>query len=118
MDGYKGVSIFSIETESEGRYSARLSVSSDSSYYHDHFPSFRLLPAVAEIDIVVLTAERILGKEIKVSSITKTKFTKPIVPDSDLELLLLDFNASGVIRFSFRLVSGDECSSGRIGYTL
>ncbi len=117
MDGYKGVSIFSIEAESEGRYSARLSVSSDSSYYHDHFPSFRLLPAVAEIDIVVLTAERILGKEIKVSSITKTKFTKPIVPDSDLELLL-DFNASGVIRFSFRLVSGEECSSGRIVYTV
>ena len=117
MDGYKGVSIFSIEAESEGRYSVRLSVSSDSSYYHDHFPSFRLLPAVAEIDIVVLTAERILGKEIKVSSITKTKFTKPIVPDSDLELLL-DFNASGVIRFSFRLVSGEECSSGRIVYTV
>ena len=117
MDGYKGVSIFSIEAESEGRYSARLSVSSDSSYYHDHFPSFRLLPAVAEIDIVVLTAERILGKEIKVSSVTKTKFTKPIVPDSDLELLL-DFNASGVIRFSFRLGSGEECSSGRIGYML
>lgn len=117
MDGYKGVSIFSIEAESEGRYAARLSVSSDSSYYHDHFPSFRLLPAVAEIDIVVLTAERILGKEIKVSSITKTKFTKPIVPDSNLELHL-DFNGSGVIRFSFRLVSGEECSSGRIGFTL
>ncbi len=117
MDGYKGVSIFSIETASDGRYSARLSVGAGSSYYHDHFPSFRLLPAVAEIDIVVLTAERILGTELNVSSISKTKFTKPIVPDSDLELLL-DFNASGIIRFSFRLGSGEECSSGRIGYTL
>ena len=116
MDGFSGVEINSIAS-SGTKHEVRLSVSHESTYYHEHFASFRLLPAVAEIDIVALLAGRILGKEIEVLSITKTKFTKLIVPDSSL-ILTLDMGKPGIIAFRFSLDDGAECSSGRIGYRL
>ncbi len=53
-----------------------------SDYFDGHFPDFHLLPAVAQIDIVVSAFSEFFSLPATVSKIKRMKFSKPILPDT------------------------------------
>lgn len=53
-----------------------------SDYFDGHFPDFKLLPAVAQIDLVAHFAQRYFGTELSTPDIKRFKFSDKILPDS------------------------------------
>ena len=52
--------------------------------FEGHFPQAPLLPGIAQIEIALFCIARILGKRVCVSKIKKSKFVKPILPDTEI----------------------------------
>ena len=115
MDGYIGTEIFDVNEKGICVWAIAFTVHKSSTYFHEHFVSFHLLPAVAEIDIVVKSARKLSGKCIDVISIAKTKFAKPIQPDIHL-VLNIDMHIDGIISFTYKGIDGSLYSAGKIGY--
>lgn len=115
MNGFDSVVINSRKEVAEGKWEVRLTVPSTSSYFQGHFPAFHLLPAVATVDIVTLLASEILGRTLEISSISKTKFTSPLVPDTGA-VFKLDLTKPGTVLYSSSLVNGQLCSKGLLRY--
>lgn len=53
-----------------------------SDYFDGHFPEFKLLPAVAQIDLVAHFAERYFGTKVSIPDIKRFKFSDKLLPDS------------------------------------
>ncbi len=53
-----------------------------SDYFDGHFPEFKLLPAVAQIDMVAHFAERYFGVMPFVAEVKRFKFSEKILPDT------------------------------------
>lgn len=87
----------------------------DSPYFDGHFPAFKILPAVAQIDWVMRFAQRYFGTEMKLSSLPRIKFMKPIQPELDIELVIEHFPEKKQLQFSFSGSGGSPAySSGKI----
>ena len=115
MDGYIGTEILKTDAAENNVWNVLLIVHASSAYFHEHFEAFHLLPAVAEIDIVIKTIDKLIGRTLEVSSITKTKFTLPIRPETKL-ILHIDMQHAGIVSFSYKGEDGSIYSSGKIGY--
>ena len=115
MDGYIGTEILKTDNAENNVWDVLLIVHASSAYFHEHFEEFHLLPAIAEVDIVIKTINKLVGKTLEVSSITKTKFTLPIRPETKL-ILHIDMRNTGTILFSYKAEDGRMYSSGKIGY--
>ncbi len=113
MNGFSSIRTTSVEEKGERRWSIHFSVPLSSPYYREHFEAFHLLPAVAEIDIAVLEAGRLLDRSLSVIKIRKTKFTRPILPDVAM-VLTLDASREGVVSFSYADEEGSSYSSGNL----
>ena len=50
------------------------------------FPAFKLLPAVAQVDMVALLAHALLDTPRAVQRIQRTKFSYPVLPDVQTNL--------------------------------
>jgi len=85
------------------------SIPDSSPYFDGHFPGFAILPAVAQMDIVLRFATRYLGTGIGLAEIRKIKFTRLIQPFSPLLLKLVKKEHS----ISYNLNSQD----GEIAYS-
>ncbi|MDR1932588.1 MAG: hydroxymyristoyl-ACP dehydratase [Spirochaetales bacterium] len=59
-----------------------------SEYFDGHFPEFKLLPGVAQLELVVRLASRYLGTGIYVPSAKRVKFSAAIRPGAALRLEL------------------------------
>ncbi len=116
-NGFESVKFLRREKTSGGKWILSFIVPAFSSYFKEHFESFRLLPAVGEIDIVARCASEILSKPVSVTAIKKTKFVNPVLPDTEMDLML-DFTVSGVIGFTFLSKKGDKASFGVIYYSI
>ena len=69
----------------------------DSDYFDGHFPDFKLLPAVAQMDIISRFARRQLGISHFIPRIRRIKFSSPIYPGDRLRLKLqLDRQRSSI----------------------
>lgn len=108
----EGVEIHSLETTDDGLV-AVLSVCEESPYYNVHFEGFKLLPAVAQIDIVTRMIRRSLSPDFIPTSIPKTKFSKPIRPNMEVKLSIT--KVGDVYNFSFQDMDGKICAKGRLG---
>ena len=53
-----------------------------SDYFDGHFPDFKLLPAVAQIDLVAHFAERYFGTTLSTPDIKRFKFSDKLLPNS------------------------------------
>ncbi len=53
-----------------------------SDYFDGHFPDFKLLPAVAQIDLVAHFAQRYFGTKLSAPDINRLKFSDKLLPDS------------------------------------
>jgi 3-hydroxymyristoyl/3-hydroxydecanoyl-(acyl carrier protein) dehydratase len=80
------------------------SVPDSSDYFDGHFPGYPILPAVAQIYIIMQFASRYFGISSELSIIKRTKFTNIIRPDTPL---VLHMEKKEEI-ISFKIISVDE----------
>ncbi len=59
-------------------------VDANSDFFDGHFPSFKLMPAVAQIDLVAHLASQAFSIPLAVKKIKRVKFTEKILPETDL----------------------------------
>jgi len=81
----------------------------DAIYFRGHFPSFQLLPGVAQLYFAHFFAQKFFGKNFNPTHILKLKFSAMIFPRETVRMELRDMGAQ--ISFSFK--KGETlCSSG------
>lgn len=57
-----------------------------SDFYDGHFPQYKLLPAVAQFEIVTRFAKKYFGTQRYVPTIKRIKFSAPIRPETTITL--------------------------------
>jgi len=102
--GFSSVTEEKILERKEDSVTLEISIPDSSPYYDGHFPNFPILPAVAQIELVVRFASRFFGTCIALSGIKRSKFSNFIKPNSSL-LLKLEKNNNDVI---FKFVSHND----------
>lgn len=116
-NGYQSVQFFAKNKRSDTQWDISFLVPAGSAYFKEHFESFRLLPAVGEIDIVVRCIAEILKQPVGITAIKKTKFVKPIFPDARMRLVL-DFCPDEKARFTFYNEAEEKASYGLVQYSV
>lgn len=98
-----------------GSFTATLVFPETSDYYNGHFPTFKLLPAVVQVDVVLRLARAFLNVPKELDRIQRTKFTNPIFP-GEPATITANYNAeTGKLSFSItNEASGKTLSSGII----
>lgn len=79
--------VHSVESETDGA-TVIFSVPASSVYFDGHFPSFPLLPAVAQVTIALKLAKRYLGITTTPRRIRKMKFSNMITPEQSVRLTM------------------------------
>ena len=99
--------------KTENSIHLEFSVPDSSPYFDGHFPGFPILPAVAQMDMVLSYASKYLGTGSSLSEIQRIKFSNLVRPSVPL---LLKLEKSGKsISFSLSSVSSDIVySSGKV----
>lgn len=103
--------------KSEGMVLLKVKIPASSDYFDGHFPQFKLLPAVAQVDLLVHYAQKYFGLPLSTPSIKRFKFSGKILPDTTV-LFNISFD-SEKRRVTFEVTDaadGKSYSSG--GYSL
>lgn len=61
--------------------------------FKGHFPNNPILPGIAQIELVKITLEAVLGRKLFIRKVKKAKFSRPIKPETRV-LVNIDFPAS------------------------
>lgn len=85
-----------------------------SDFFDGHFPEYKLLPAVAQFEVVTRFSRKYFGTQRFVPSIKRIKFSAPIRPDTKIHLDLTRNVAKGTVTFNMQdaNVEGNVYSSG------
>ncbi len=89
MQADHGVHGEKLLAQEEGRLELEFGIREDSDFFDGHFPDFKLLPAVAQFEIICRFARHYLGISHFIPRIRRVKFTSPIYPGDHLRLKLL-----------------------------
>lgn len=85
-----------------------------SDFYDGHFPEYKLLPAVAQVDTLFRLVRMFWNADAKLDSFQRLKFTAVIPPNVPL-MIEENLDEKGEkIRFKIRREDGKACSSGSI----
>ena len=93
-----------IITKTENSLSMEFFVPDTSPYFDGHFPEFPILPAVAQVELILRFASRYFGTGTVVSEIRRIKFSNLVRPFTPL-LLSLEINGATI---SFKMTSPDD----------
>ena len=93
-----------IITQTENSVALEFSVPDVSPYFDGHFPDFSILPAVAQVDLILRLSSRYLGIGVGLSEIRRIKFSSLIRPFTPL-FLFLEKNGETI---SFKMTSPDR----------
>ena len=74
--------------KNENSAAVEFSVSETSPYFDGHFPGFSLLPAVAQVELVIRFASEYFETGIDILEMRRIKFTKFVRPNLPLRLEL------------------------------
>jgi len=77
-----GIPEETVVEKSEGSVSLKVLVPATSDYFDGHFPEFKLLPAVAQIDLVVHYAKKYFNLKLSTPDIKRFKFSDKLLPDT------------------------------------
>lgn len=91
-----------------GVFTAKLVFPATSEYYDGHFPEFKLLPAVAQVDLVLRLARNFLEVPKMLSKIHRTKFANPIMPENPVELKITYDADSAKVTFGYTSEQGNK----------
>ena len=100
-----------------GTVSLKLVFPETSDFYNGHFPAFKLLPAVAQVDMVVTLAHALFQTPNTLQRIQRTKFSYPILPGVPANLEMTYKAESGKIAFTYTLDDGKMLSTGTLVVT-
>ena len=98
----------------ENRMQVKIVVPETSDYYDGHFPEFKLLPAVVQIDLVLRLFRGLAGKTLVFKRISRAKFMGPIIPEIPVTIESSYFPDSGKLLFGIFSEEGKKLSSGTI----
>ncbi|MCR4822318.1 MAG: AMP-binding protein [Treponema sp.] len=82
-----------------------------SDYFDGHFPDFKLLPAVAQVDLVAHFAQRYFGTELSTPDIKRFKFTDKLLPDSTVVFKLKFDGEKNKVSFEISDFTGSKVYS-------
>jgi len=101
--GFDSANGETIIEKTESSVVLEFSVPGSSPYFDGHFPDFPILPAVAQMELIIRFAARHLGTGVGLLEVRRLKFTRIVRPSSPL-LLKLTKNGKAI---SFTLSSRD-----------
>ena len=104
MEMFHGIPKETIVSKEDGKVVLKVQIPASSDYFDGHFPEFKLLPAVAQIDLTAHFASEYFGSPLPMQGIKRLKFSDKILPDS-VVLFKIQLN-NGKITFEIR--SEDE----------
>ena len=111
--GFGDIDAVRIINKTEDALTLELSLSSDNPYYDGHFPDFPILPAVAQVELILRFSAEHLGTSIDAAKIQRIKFVNPVWPDTLFLLEILKKESA----ISFKISSPDgetQYSSGTL----
>jgi len=102
--GFEGLEAQQILEKNENSISLLFTIAESSPYFDGHFPGFPILPAVAQLDIVINFARCYFNTASALSKIKKIKFVKTINPSVTL-LLKIELKENVI---TFKIAAPDE----------
>ena len=103
-----------IISKEEGKVVLEFVIPASSDFFDGHFPEYKLLPAVAQFEVVTRFSRKYFSTQRWVPSIKRIKFSAPIRPDTriHLELTYKAEKQSVTFNLSDANVEGKVYSSG------
>ncbi len=89
-------------------------IPASSDFFDGHFPEYKLLPAVAQFEVITRFSRKYFGTQRYVPNIKRIKFSAPIRPDTKIRLELTYKKEKGSVSFNMAdaKVEGKVYSSG------
>ncbi len=89
-------------------------IPASSDFFDGHFPQYKLLPAVAQFEIITRFSRKYFSTQRYVPNIKRIKFSAPIKPDTKIHLELTYKKDKGSVTFNMAdaNVEGKVYSSG------
>lgn len=103
-----------IVAQEEDKITLEFVIPGTSDFFDGHFPEYKLLPAVAQFEVVTRFSRKYFKTQRYVPSIKRIKFSAPIRPETKVRLNLSKNTAKGTVSFeiSDANVEGKVYSSG------
>lgn len=95
-------------SKEENKVSLEFTVPATSDFFDGHFPEFKLLPAVAQFEVITRFSRKYFGTQRYIPNIKRIKFSAPILPDSKIKLDLEFKTAKGTVSFNLADSSNAE----------
>ena len=103
-----------IINQEENKIELEFVIPESSDFFNGHFPEFKLLPAVAQFEIITRFSRKYFKTQRYVPVIKRIKFSNPIRPDTKIHLTLEYKSEKGTVSFTMEdaEVEGKVYSSG------
>ena len=75
---------YTIEEHTSDMFKVKVFIGEDLVYFDGHFENFKLLPAIAQVKIVMDIFKNIFNKDLIVTKLLKLKFTDMILPNTNI----------------------------------
>ena len=100
-------------SKTENEVVLKVKIVSASDYFDGHFPQFKLLPAVAQIDLLAHYSAKYFELPLSTPKIKRFKFADKILPDTSVIFKINFDSASGKVTFDISdSEKGTSYSSG------
>ena len=89
-------------------------IPASSDFFDGHFPQYKLLPAVAQFEVITRFSRKYFGTQRYVPNIKRIKFSAPIKPGTNIHLELIYKKEKSTVTFNMADadVEGKVYSSG------
>ena len=99
-----------ILNQSENQIALEFVIPASCDFFDGHFPEYKLLPAVAQFEIITRFSRKYFGTQRYVPNIKRIKFSAPIRPDTKIHLELTYKKEKGTVTFNM----ADACVEGKV----
>lgn len=102
---YMASNVHNIENETvleraDNKIVLKFVIPASSDFFDGHFPEYKLLPAVAQFEIITRFSRKYFGTQRYIPSIRRIKFSAPIRPDTTIRLDLTHNVEKGSVSFT------------------
>lgn len=103
-----------VVSKEENALALEFVIPATSDLFDGHFPEYKLLPAVAQFEVITRFSRKYFGTQRYVPNIKRIKFSAPIRPDTKIHLELTYKKDKGSVSFNMAdaNVEGKVYSSG------
>ena len=103
-----------VVTRNENAVTLEFVIPATSDFFDGHFPQYKLLPAVAQFEVITRFSRKYFGTQRYVPNIKRIKFSAPIKPNTKIHLELTYKKEKGTVTFTMAdaNVEGKVYSSG------